>query len=234
MEYVCRKCHQSQPASAFYVKKAGLDLAWCRACYKAWYQARRDHHIKINSERKKIRFGRESVTFSCKQCGTAITRTVGINGNAKFCSRPCKDRHHKDYVIAARLVTKPARRCAWCGVDMPQSMRSDAAFCSETCNSRAHQSVRRFRRRAGVTSPRAGALPSFIDIAERDHWMCGICRKPVNKTRKFPDPLAGSIDHLLPVSCGGDHDPSNLQLAHFRCNWTKGSSAVNDQLRLLG
>lgn len=35
------------------------------------------------------------------------------------------------------------------------------------------------------------------------------------------DPLAASVDHIVPVSAGGSDDPSNLQIAHLCCNLMK-------------
>ena len=48
-------------------------------------------------------------------------------------------------------------------------------------------------------------------VITRDNWRCGICNRRVRKT-KF------SIDHILPISQGGDNARSNLRLAHIRCN----------------
>lgn len=53
---------------------------------------------------------------------------------------------------------------------------------------------------------------------------CAICGKPVDKSLKFPDPMSGTIDHIIPVDKGGHlSDRSNLQLAHFRCNRNKSN-----------
>lgn len=52
--------------------------------------------------------------------------------------------------------------------------------------------------------------------------VCGICGKPVDKKLKYPDPMAATVDHIIPVSRGGHpSDISNLQLAHFICNRMK-------------
>lgn len=52
--------------------------------------------------------------------------------------------------------------------------------------------------------------------------VCGICGKPVDKTLKYPNPLAPCIDHIIPVSKNGHpSDISNLQLAHWTCNRQK-------------
>lgn len=55
--------------------------------------------------------------------------------------------------------------------------------------------------------------------------ICGICGKPVDKSLKWPDPMAPVIDHIIPVIKGGHpSDISNMQLAHNCCNRAKGDS----------
>ncbi len=214
----CNRCNTDRPLTDFYVSKGKVN-PWCKPCYKDWYQKRGGYSTR-----------REVV---CGWCGQSFTTPYGKK--AKFCSRQCKDLASNRKRQDAINDTKPERRCVWCGVDLPQTMRADAKFCSDRCNNKAHQANRKWRRREnqGTIRPRTEPLPSFIDIAERDRWKCGICGKAVNKQRKYPEPLAGSIDHLLPISQGGGHEMSNLQLAHFVCNWTKRDRAANDRLRLI-
>lgn len=52
--------------------------------------------------------------------------------------------------------------------------------------------------------------------------VCGICGQQVDKTLKYPNPLAPCVDHIIPLSKGG-HPSSitNLQLAHWTCNRQK-------------
>lgn len=70
-------------------------------------------------------------------------------------------------------------------------------------------------------------------IFERDGWMCGICGRKINKKLKYPNPLSKSIDHIVPLSKGGNDSPANVQAAHLRCN--VGKQATNKgQLRLFG
>lgn len=52
--------------------------------------------------------------------------------------------------------------------------------------------------------------------------LCGICGKPVDFSKKYPNPLSPCIDHIIPVSKGGHpSDIDNLQLAHWECNRQK-------------
>lgn len=51
---------------------------------------------------------------------------------------------------------------------------------------------------------------------------CGICGRPVDKSVRYPDPWSAAVDHVVPVSRGGDPwDRRNLQLAHRVCNQVK-------------
>jgi 5-methylcytosine-specific restriction endonuclease McrA len=56
------------------------------------------------------------------------------------------------------------------------------------------------------------------EIFNRDRWRCGLCGGKVPKKAKAPDPLAASIDHILPISRGGSDTRANVQCAHLACN----------------
>ena len=61
-------------------------------------------------------------------------------------------------------------------------------------------------------------------VAYRDGWVCQICGEPVDPTlaqMNLPD--APSIDHVHPLSRGGEHTYANVRLAHRRCNTKRGA-----------
>jgi 5-methylcytosine-specific restriction endonuclease McrA len=60
-------------------------------------------------------------------------------------------------------------------------------------------------------------------VFERDGWRCQLCGDDINPTLRFPHPLSATIDHILPLTKGGDHSLANVQTAHFRCNCMKGN-----------
>jgi 5-methylcytosine-specific restriction endonuclease McrA len=68
----------------------------------------------------------------------------------------------------------------------------------------------------GIASP--ASLVTFL--MDRDQGVCGICRKAVTETT---GPWRPSIDHIVPLAHGGLHVEENLQLAHYRCNLSKGA-----------
>ncbi|MGN6089626.1 MAG: HNH endonuclease [Actinomycetes bacterium] len=60
-------------------------------------------------------------------------------------------------------------------------------------------------------------------LARRDGWRCWICGGELDRTVAATDPTAPTIDHVLPRALGGSSEPSNLRLAHRRCNGRRGS-----------
>jgi 5-methylcytosine-specific restriction endonuclease McrA len=77
---------------------------------------------------------------------------------------------------------------------------------------------RRAAKRGGASEPY-----TLAEIAFRDDFNCGLCGKPVPMAVKVPEALAPTIDHIVPVSKGGDDTRANVQLAHFVCNSRKGA-----------
>lgn len=75
-----------------------------------------------------------------------------------------------------------------------------------------------------------------FEIYERDRWICQSCKKRVSKKAKAPDPKSATLDHMIPLSCGGRHERSNVQLMHYGCNSSKhvGYLPQGEQLLLFG
>lgn len=60
--------------------------------------------------------------------------------------------------------------------------------------------------------------------------VCGICGRPVDKSLKYPNPMAPCIDHIIPIDRGGHpSDISNLQLAHWTCNRQKSNKLQSER-----
>lgn len=54
-------------------------------------------------------------------------------------------------------------------------------------------------------------------IIARDGMVCGICGNVIKAVQEI------HIDHIVPISQGGKSVPENLQVAHARCNLSKGA-----------
>lgn len=64
---------------------------------------------------------------------------------------------------------------------------------------------------------------SARQLAERDGWWCWLCGGAIDPALPPNSPGSGTVDHVVPRSRGGDDQPSNLRLAHRRCNTRRGS-----------
>jgi 5-methylcytosine-specific restriction endonuclease McrA len=70
------------------------------------------------------------------------------------------------------------------------------------------------------------------EIYERDGWRCHLCGRRIFKSKRWPDPKSGTIDHIVPLSEGGIDEPANVAAAHWDCNREKRARALGEQLRL--
>lgn len=59
-------------------------------------------------------------------------------------------------------------------------------------------------------------------VFERDGWICNLCKLPIDSTLRLPDPMAATLDHVIPITLGGEHTYRNIKAAHAQCNFSKG------------
>jgi HNH endonuclease len=79
--------------------------------------------------------------------------------------------------------------------------------------------------RCGLTGQSSGSRE--VRSANGMDGCAGICRDtahPVDPSRRRPDPLSPSIDHIVAIVAGGAHTRSNVQIAHWLCNQEKNDS----------
>lgn len=63
---------------------------------------------------------------------------------------------------------------------------------------------------------------TLAEVFRRSEGKCRLCGTNVNRNSKERR-LRASIDHIVPISRGGKHEWSNVQLAHVGCNSAKGA-----------
>lgn len=162
-----------------------------------------------------------------------------------------------------RLEPPPTADCKFCGEQFTPKRRSDperpwTETCSKSCSSKLALAA---GRHIFQTSPRYGKWTpggdpnvgrrrwqarralllnvesepyTLAEVAERDGYRCGICRRKVRMDLRWPDPRSASVDHIVPLSLGGEDLKSNTQLAHLRCNLSKGNRVRWGQQLLIG
>ena len=80
------------------------------------------------------------------------------------------------------------------------------------------ESAKDYKKRRKARIRGASTIEKFkaSEIYKRDNWICGICQHPI---------VIGdeSIDHVIPVSKGGQHTRKNVRAAHYVCNRNRGN-----------
>ena len=65
----------------------------------------------------------------------------------------------------------------------------------------------------------------FRRLVTRDGWTCWLCGEPIDPDAPEGSERAASIDHIVPLSLGGNQRLRNLRLAHRSCNSLRGNSS---------
>ena len=106
-------------------------------------------------------------------------------------------------------------------------------ICSDDCAktyklSRKHHSIRHKEKKKRYLKQRDKILKKvtiqqvcYDELYERDKGICKICGMPISINRKINNNWDGTVDHIVPLSCGGEHSNSNCQITHRICNSLK-------------
>jgi predicted nucleic acid-binding Zn ribbon protein len=132
-------------------------------------------------------------------------------------------------VITARYSQT---HCLVCNAPISFVTANHRRYCSDDCFNFANlvRWKNNWARRRGIQH--SGDNINHLTIFERDGWRCKICHKLVRKSLRFPHPMCATLDHIVPISKGGLHCNTNVQLAHLSCNLQKHTKADSQPLLL--
>lgn len=69
---------------------------------------------------------------------------------------------------------------------------------------------------------------SIESVGNRDGWICRLCLEPIEDHMQRTGPLAPCVDHIVPLNHPANtrhgHTLENVQIAHRRCNESKGAA----------
>lgn len=188
---------------------------------------------------------------TCSECGKAVrVGRTSAPPERRRCQECRKANPRKRSDWSKERVGEP-RACELCGEPyVPKRHgRPDQRWCSKSCAQAWRNGGRPpYEKRIVVGMPRKLQLRRMrsqrrtetwdgvtdAEIFERDHWKCGICGKRIGKSFKAPHPRSKSIDHIVPLSEGGDDTAANKRAAHLLCNTTRCNRGGGEQLALIG
>jgi hypothetical protein len=189
----CPKCSETKPVDAFGKNRSMKDglQGWCKAC-------------TATNAKKYRKDNRAILTQKLKEWRAANPDKVAVH-----------TANHKAYKQQYYTENKNA------------ILRKSRAY-QEANKDRITEYKNEWSRKNGsghrARAKRFGVKYTPINktaIFERDKWICGLCGEPVDKIIPWPDLECATLDHIIPMSLGGDHVESNVQLAHFFCNLLK-------------
>lgn len=176
---------------------------WCARHYTNWLDHGTPHYEPSYTWSEK---------WECKTCGNTDKSTWELDAR-QFCTGRCRVTWKKyDGAVPYSYF------CGVCDVEVPyfdpetrKRRRSDSGYCD------VHSRETRWIGKCEYT---------VEDLAAEDGLLCALCGDFVDLNLSYPDSYYPTIDHILPISLGGNHDRENLQLAHSRCNTSKGNRYV--------
>ena len=201
-------CHQTHTCfwcgSNFQPKRKGRDKYCSRECFFSFQNAKSKLMEDLSASHEVHR-------RKCANCGCRFTtQTQSI-----YCSDVCK---HSNNYFSKKFCCKECNATVTTAYGDKRS-----SFCCDVCCGRYQRRMRKHKERARLRSVRVETVDPF-KVFDRDGWRCQICRRktPRNK-RGMIHPTAPELDHIVPLSVGGDHSYRNTQCACRSCNASKGN-----------
>lgn len=148
-----------------------------------------------------------------------------------YCSEAC---HSPKYVSTAPT----SKKCKACGDEFapPPAITRQTDFCSVACKKSAKDAQKRVgksKRRAMQKAAHVEAVDPY-KVFDRDKWRCQLCGRRAPKSKRGTcDDDAPELDHIQPLSKGGEHSYRNTQCACRRCNQAKADTP-RGQLLMFG
>ena len=191
-----------------------------------------------------------------KQCDTDMRRKVGCEVEAiRRIARNNTPRLRPKSAILKTLVCRLAdvikirqrqllasRPCSHCGKAVGYSGGRPRLFCSSSClrsdmkrrpECIESDKAQRKRRKAIQRGAKVGAPFTYKQVFDRDGWRCQMCGvNTPERLRGTYKKNAPELDHIVPLSKGGEHSYTNTRCLCRSCNAWKSDRIIPSQTGL--
>lgn len=207
-----------------------LSCAVCGSAFSAFHKSTKmcSEGCKRVSARAQYRAAVPKGDLTCAGCAKPIHRGRTSSPQGKARCRECQNGGRGYYEYGnGRKASHGAAYARGCRCDVcregqsAQSAKWLAKYSEEHGEHYSSTWRRAFKAEYGFWPQ--GSSTGFIDAAgrraiyERDGWVCQLCDGAIDfDATEHAD--RASLDHIVPQSRGGSHDPSNLRMAHVGCN----------------
>lgn len=221
--YTCQQCGKP------FWKPNAFRMKYCSdKCRRTAYA---EQHPKKDATTKKKKYRR-----NCSFCGQQFETNYP---NQIYCGEDCcykaNLKQKREQWASAYIPRKYI--CKECGTEFTTECGdTHSVFCCQRCadkneRRKEHQTDRHKQYMKTMKHVREKQIAAaFVEtvyydaIFERDHGTCQICGLPVSVNAGREGRWSGTIDHIIPLSLGGEHSMNNCQLAHRVCNSLKCQS----------
>lgn len=224
---VCTKCKKWKSYFHFhkYSRMSDGYEIYCKPCRKAKYKAREYYSLNGKQVKKRFEYGkpRPYTRRTFVKRGNPLEIKI-INGEAiegKLCTSCNEWKSKNQYHKFSRLQDGLEIYCKKCRKEMTSQY-----FQTEKgkANSYRSNSKRRSFKHHVFFKPHERK-----NILDRDNWTCQYCNCKVHdkSTGNWNTPNKAHIDHIIPLTEGGNSEPLNLQVLCRTCNLSKSNKMID-------
>jgi len=142
----------------------------------------------------------------------------------RFCSYECRYTQHKIDHPHQRNTEPKVLVCGWCNNSLVVAPNfTGATKYHDNCrieSRRASYRIKTVRRQSRTVKPTRLSADQLV--AEMGAT-CRICHKEIDMTVPRTSKMGLTVDHIIPLSKGGQDTLDNMQPAHWICNVKKGN-----------
>lgn len=189
------------------------DNARCEYCARSHAVHKRYAILHNHRTQRTACSSHRNYEWICLNCGKKFHTTT--KRPRKYCGASCSREHFLS-------CQRTCETCRVCGVAVTKG-RWYCDRCREELRKK-RRSIYKRKRRAVIKGSLDNEDIDVVKVYDRDAWICGICGRPVDPHKHYPDPLSVSLDHRKPLSKGGTHTYDNVQCSHLECNIRKKDS----------
>lgn len=214
----CKTCGAEYKRTVDHIRR-GKNKVICIECQKKQTQERQAKTKAVarqNAEVRELERKWLRILYPPKDYGEELhQRFLNRTGVCEICG---KEYSVRDYTTSAKL-----------------KYAVDNGVCSAECKKekqrrlkRKHRTPSNHRHRAHIFGVAYESGITLKKLVARDGLTCAICGKKCDwgdhSWSEYSGPMYPSIDHIVPMSKGGGHTWSNVQVAHLICNSYKSDS----------
>lgn len=232
----CTTCKEFKPLECFYLnKRNGAYASYCKSClsekHKESYIKHRVHKERVCMGCHKSKTIKQNFSSKAKFCRECVSKNKHIEYLKEICQKKiytddiefitctkCGKTKGKD---SFDFIKKMKRRATCKECRFPQRRKARKRYIKKHKDEEAFKlkrRVNRSKRRALKRTVADGTVTAkFLRGLEEITKKCPMCDKRLNEYH---------IDHVIPLSKGGRHTSSNLQLLCPRCNIEKSDKIL--------